>query len=90
MLRLTCLLCLSVRLFVALVSSACAYGFSCVSRACGGAGMRFTGCMHVHVAVDVHVHVQVVHGTASKDAIAERLAKWATAAGKEVRFVKEM
>jgi hypothetical protein len=33
---------------------------------------------------------QVVHGTANKDVIEEKLAKWSAAAGKEVRFVKEL
>ena len=33
---------------------------------------------------------QVVHGTASQEAITEKLTKWSTAAGKEVRFVKEL
>jgi copper chaperone CopZ len=39
---------------------------------------------------DVESKKLVVHGTASKETIEEKLSKWAAASGKEVRFVKEI
>lgn len=33
---------------------------------------------------------EVVHGSAAKEVILAKLAKWSAASGKEVRFVKEL
>jgi len=39
---------------------------------------------------DVGQKKLVVHGSAAKEVISEKLAKWSAASGKEVRFVKEL
>ena len=43
-----------------------------------------------NIDADVEAKKLVVTGTADKEVITEKLAKWSAAAGKEVRFVKEL
>jgi len=66
------------------------------------AGMTCDGCKNAitriltkvdgvsSIDADVDAKKLVVHGTAQKEVIEEKLAKWSAAAGKEVRFVKEV
>jgi len=66
------------------------------------AGMSCDGCKNAitrvlsklagveSLDVDVSAQKLVVKGTASREAIEEKLGKWSKAAGKEVRFVKEL
>lgn len=42
------------------------------------------------IDADVNAKKLVVTGTATREVIEEKLAKWSAAAGKEVRFEKEL